>query len=419
MLSTTLDLEANPFISMLKRVDSAVAGFHGRIVTFGAAFSGISAAVGMVGNAFSRLTGFLDLGGHLTDLSAATGESKSELLVLEQAFKNAGLGAEGVSGFVAKLHKGIGGLNDEGKSTAAALTELGTSAEELRSLPVTEQVKKLSAGFAGIEDPARRGQAAMNLFGKSGESLLAVFRDPEAIGTARTQVGGLAGMIDKLAPILDTVGDAIGALHLKFYQLVGGAMIGAGLEFTNLADAINRLDLTNLGTAIGQVARALMVIGDVVRFLVPVVLSLGAGWAASAALTSIASVSMVGAVARVTTATVAGVRSIMASLGPVGLAVAGLTFLWMKFHKTAEKPLELPALADASKASSAASGDVSKLGVGGMTSRGLNAFAGFVGATSDPLVRRVDQTNALLRSIDTKLTRSQPAQGTPRPDLPV
>src|SRR5262245_13549632 len=102
MLSTTLDLEANPVIATLKRVDSGVAGFHGRIVSFGAAFSGLSAFANMVAGAFQKLTSVINLGGELNDLSAETGEATSDLLIFQQALKNTRLGAEGVGPVLAR-----------------------------------------------------------------------------------------------------------------------------------------------------------------------------------------------------------------------------------------------------------------------------------------------------------------------------
>lgn len=41
------------------------------------------------------LKGAIDMGGELSDLSAVTGQSVSDLVVLRQAFQNAGIGAVG------------------------------------------------------------------------------------------------------------------------------------------------------------------------------------------------------------------------------------------------------------------------------------------------------------------------------------
>ena len=100
MLATTLDLEANPFLAALKRVDNAVSGFRGKLVAFGSAFTGIAAAANMVSGAFAKFSGVLNLGGELTDLSTATGEAVGELLVTQTAFKNAGKEGNALGGFI-------------------------------------------------------------------------------------------------------------------------------------------------------------------------------------------------------------------------------------------------------------------------------------------------------------------------------
>lgn len=422
MLATTLDLQANPFLSTLKRVDAAVAGFHGRLVTFSAAFTGISAAANMVAGAFAKFGSVLNLGGQLTDLSAGTGEAVGELLVAQTAFKNAGKEGNALGGFISKLHKAIGGLNEEGKATSAAFGELSTSAEALRGVGINEQISILSKGFAGIEDPARRGQVAMALFGKSGEELLAVFRDPEAISTARTQVGGLAGTMEKLAPTLDVIGDAIGGITLKFQQLTAGALSVIAPQTLGFADALNKLDLTNVGIALGYVAKAVIVTAQAVQFALPVVASLGAGWLASMALTQAASIGIVAAVRSVVVATVSGIRTIMVALGPVGLAVAGLTYLWQKFRKTEEDApaaLNVPTLTGGTAGGGNSAG--ANFAVSNLTKSGLNAFSGG-GMGGDPLVARADKTNALLQQMLAALSSGfkvgQNMFGG-RPDLPV
>lgn len=422
MLDTTLDLDANPFVAALTAVNSAVDKFSGRITAVSSLFSGLRDASDMVMHVFEKFATVLDLGGELSDLSAATGEAKGELLVLEQAFQNAGKGAQDVGPFIAKLHKAIGGINEEGKNTAAAFAALNTSAEELRNLPVTEQVAKMSEGFAGLTDASDRGQVAMNLFGKSGEELLALFRDQEAIATARTQVGGLAGTIEKIAPLLDNIGDALGAVNRKFEQLAAGFI--AGGDFQDFSAALNAIDLTSIGEMLGKVAGLLIDVGKALKPLLPVVLALGAGWLASMAATQIASIGIVAAVRSVVAATVTGIRAIMVSLGPYGIAIAALTYLWLKLRDSADQAPDAPAAGEAANSAAAsASNPFGSLGVSDMTKRGLSAFTGVSGFSvggSDPVASRVDRSNALLEQIASNTAPKQVGDAhTKRPNLPV
>ncbi len=425
MLSTTLDLEANPFVATLKSVNAAVDKFQGKITAIASLFSGLRDAAEMASQVFEKFASTLELGGHLTDLSAATGETKGELLVLEQAFKNAGKGADSVGPFISKLHKALGGVNEEGKNTAAAFAALGTSAEALKGLSVNDQVQKLSKGFSSITDSADRGQVAINLFGKSGEELLAVFRDDEAIATARDQVGGLGAVMEKIAPILDNIGDALGAITLKFQQLTAGFIDGIGLT-DGFSKALNKIDLTGIGEKLGQIAGAFVAAGKAMKELVPIVLSLGAGWLVSMAASQIASVGIIAAVQAVYAATTTAIRGIFAALGPLGLAVAALTYLWTKFHKTVDaNPFEGIKKAFAPQLSSPGgqSSGMTPLGVGSMTARGLSAFNGVGGVVigRDPVSDRIDRTNNLLSSMDSKLARLVDGSGKapPAPRRPL
>lgn len=405
MLSATLDLEANPFLATLKRVDNAVSGLHGRIVTFGAAFSGIQAAASMVTGAFEKLKGTIDLGGELNDLRSETGQTVTDLLVFRQMLSNVRLGAEGIGPFIAKWQKALAGVNEEGKPTTKVLEDLGIASDKVVNMGLLDQVALLGQRFRAIEDPAKRAAMAQALFGKSGTKSLAFLMDPEAIGQSRTQVGGLAATMEKLAPTLDTIGDAVGGITLKFQQLTAGALAVVAPEALTLADALNRLDLTGIGTAIGYVALGFIQLVEVLKPLVPVVLSLGAGWLASMASVQVASVGIVGAVQAVTVATVTGVRAMMASLGPIGIAVAALTFLWLKFRKsTGEKvDFKMPKLPE-TPALEAKQNPLGNAPVGSLTRVGLNAFGGNGGI--DPAAARVDRSNAILEQIRDHVARA-------------
>lgn len=420
MLSTTLDLQANPFVNVLRTVDRAVGAFSAKLNTLTGGFTGLQSAAQTVSAVFDRFRSTLDLGGTLTDQSAATGEAAGELLVLRTMFQNAGKDANATSGFIAKLHKAIGGFNEEGTSTRQAFDALGTSAEELRGLPVTAVVQRLTEGFAGIENASDRGQVAMRLFGKSGQDLLAIFRDPEALALARTQVGGLAGTMDRLAPTLDLIGDAVTGITLKFQQFTAGALQIVAPEAAGLAEALNRLDLTSLGRAAGYVALAVIRVGEALKVLVPIVVSLGVGWAGSAAVTALAGVRIVATMRAVTLATVTGMRAIYAAIGPVGLLIAGLTYLWMKFHDAAGDPIKAGEAAAGAGAKQSSSPFVNGIGVSSLTARGLDAYTGGMSMPTDPVVSRQDETNRLLREVrDAVRLNNKTDKPGPRPDLKV
>lgn len=407
MLATTLTLDNNPFLGALRAVDGVVSGFNRRINNLVSGFTGLQSAAQTVSQVFNGLKSTLDLGGHLSDVSAQTGATAGDVLILEQAFKDAGQGSDAAANFIRKMQVAVSGVGSESKKQQDALRELGLSQESLADMSVVEQTKALQRGFEGVASAADRTKLAVDLFGRTGSQNLTLLMDPNALGKAQQRVGGLAPLMTRLAETFDRLSDAVGAAGLKLQQLMAGAMAVLAPQAVSLAEAFDAIDLTGLGVAIGRVVQAFLGIGTALRELLPILVAYGAGWAASAVATSLASGVMVRSIAAVATATAVGARSIMASLGPVGLLIAGLTYAWMKFgggFGKVELPkmeeIELPKMEEMlPKTPIAAEGGPSaSMSVGSLAQRGLNAFSGG-GAGFDPIGSRIDRTNELLREV--------------------
>ena len=186
------------------------------------------------------------------DLKAQTGQSAGDLLVLRQAFQNAGLGADGVAANVSKMQKALSGANEEGNSTADALKELGLNMEQVAGSSTVDQMKALTGAFAKVSDPIQRARLATDLFGKSGAQMLRIFGDAGALSTARQQVGGLADTMNQYSAQMDAVGDALGSLGTKQQQFFGALLSGALPELTKAVDKINSIDLTHWGKPLAK-----------------------------------------------------------------------------------------------------------------------------------------------------------------------
>lgn len=258
-ISAELQLKTGKFAAAFTRVDSMLLRMQNRAIALYGGFKGISFAAnlitGSVSAAAERMKKIFDLGGEMADVSANTGMAASEAMVLRQAFSNAGMGADGVQGSVAKLQKALAGTNEEGESTNAALQRLGLSAGELDDLPVIEQIKRLQQAFAGIEDPAERAKTAMELFGKSGVKMLALLGDSRALTLAGEQVGQLGALMDANAGKFDNMSDNINTLMgLKVEQFFAGfAEQLVGLD--GKLEGLSKVDLTSVGSEISAAAQ--------------------------------------------------------------------------------------------------------------------------------------------------------------------
>lgn len=234
-----------------------VGGYLGLGVAGGAAAASM-ATVAVIGTlARTMIDGTraaADFAGEMSDLSAQTGETAEDAIILGQAFKNAGL-----SGMVGPslnlLQKALAGVNEEGQPTAGVFKRLGLSIDELKNMRATEQIEKISAAIAKLRTPADQSKAAMELFGRSGGRMLALLKDSSSIDTARTQVGALAENIGVAAEDLDKFSDAIGAMDLQQIKFFAGFARGISGDLASVAEALNKMDFSIHGEKLGNMAR--------------------------------------------------------------------------------------------------------------------------------------------------------------------
>jgi len=96
--------------SVAKTASSVQTSF-GSMVKAGAAlalgFGAIKLAANAISGTFSTFKDALDLGGELSDLSDQTGETAGNLLVLQRAFDNSGVGADKVGTSINKIQKAL------------------------------------------------------------------------------------------------------------------------------------------------------------------------------------------------------------------------------------------------------------------------------------------------------------------------
>ena len=226
---------------------------------------GIAAGLGAIVSAFTNarqaisyfaggIKDISDFSGKMSDLSAQTGQTVGDVVVLGQAFRNAGMGSEMVGQSLNLLQKALTGVNEEGQPTADVFKRLGLSIGDLKSMSATSQMEAISQAIAKLPTPADQARAAMEMFGRSGGRMLAIFKDTSAMSVAREQVGGLAESLAGSAGDLDKFSDATGSLDLKSRQFFAAFAAGVAGDLASAADAINKVDLTPYGDKLGTLA---------------------------------------------------------------------------------------------------------------------------------------------------------------------
>lgn len=376
MLLGELTLDAAPASSAIDKLEGKMGG----LTSAGGALGGllgdiasgplgaITAAVGTAAGIIGGLANVMNLGGQLHDVSLATGETAGSLVILREAFSEAGLGADSVGGYLLKMQKALNGMNEDGEDASKVFKTLGVSVTELKSLDAIGQFQALQKGFAGITDQAQRVQIARDLLGKGGGKALALLGDPEVLDDARKRAGPLADIMDKNADSFDKLGDVVESLKLNFQEFFGGLLSKLAPELTKIADALGNIDFTGFGETVGALVTPFVRLLTVLGELAPLINEVGefASYVAGSGST--------------------------ANIGLSGKYGGHSKLLGAQSDSSFSGPIT----------------GLSKFGGG---------FFGNGGAQTDPLLIQAQQTNQLLRTI-AENTRRSPT-GSSLPGLPV
>lgn len=217
-----------------------------------AAAIGLAAAAAGAAAVGVGLKNAFDVGGNLTDLSAQTGVAVKDLAVLQQAFENAGIGAEKVGPSMAKMQKAISEAGMGSESAQQKFSQIGLSVKQLQGKSAADQMKLVGDAINNLGDDSQRTQAAIDIFGKSGASMLALFSDSEAMASAASMIGSQADILQKNSAIFDRISDNLGSAGKKMQ----GFFVGMADQLAPLIDPLLQLfaetDFAAMGQGIGR-----------------------------------------------------------------------------------------------------------------------------------------------------------------------
>jgi hypothetical protein len=247
----------------LERLDSkSKATSRGFDMSFGkigiaAGVAGVAVKAGMMAveaataSARAVVDGFrqaIDLGGALTDLSSRTGETAGNLLVLQRAFENSGIGADAVGQSINKLQKFMAEAAAGSAQQTDTLNALGIAMVDLAGKTPTEQMQLLAQKIAAISDPAQRARVSMEIFGRSGGQLLPLLNNFSGeLDTARGQLGSMPDAMDRSARAMDDLGDNMGAISSKAMEFAAGFIEKALPALNAFTSALSGVDAAGWG----------------------------------------------------------------------------------------------------------------------------------------------------------------------------
>ena len=258
-LAASLKLDgASAMTSGLRSVGSAASGLtsvlsavQGPLALLGVSFAAFKSVAGIT----EGLKGVFEAGRELQTLSRATGESVGNIKMLQGAFSAAGLEAGEVPNALRAMQRAIGGVNEEGQPTSATLQRLGVNIQALKGMTAVQQMQALSGAFAKLPDPASQGAAAMQVFAREGQSMLALFRDPEAMAGLGKGMSAQAAIFQRNSAMFARVAQDLQAIGGKVRGLFAGIAEGIGPVILPLLDKLKSIDLTPIGQQIGSIVR--------------------------------------------------------------------------------------------------------------------------------------------------------------------
>ena len=244
------DSGAKHLQSVAASAGSTIANHFGKIAT---AVVGITAAFMGVRVAVQAFSSAIEMGGKLNDLAARTGETAGNLSILQRAFQNAGAGADAVGPTINRLQRAIVEAGEGGKEQAEAFAKLGLNLSELKNLTPTEQLQAVAKALQGVGNDSDRSAIAMQLLGRSGGELLPLLR---AMGVeldiARSQLGGLPGVMDRSNQAFDTIGDNMAAIGAKTTEFAAGLLEKVAPALADLTTRLANIDAAGFGAKLSE-----------------------------------------------------------------------------------------------------------------------------------------------------------------------
>lgn len=238
-----VDLSASIRSSLTPHLD----GVTKQLLTMAAAITSVRMVIAGFRDAISG-------GADLQRLSLRTGESVRDLVIQEQAFRNAGLGANYLATASNLLDRALSPLNANSKRNVEVFRELGLTMDELRGKNLSEQLTLLSEGFARLPDQAARAEAAMQIFGRyAGGQMLQLLGDPHWLELATEQAGRLGDRMEQDAASFNDVAKSLNIIKVRLKEMWVAAAEQLLPTLRSIASIFGGMNLSGLGTMIGAV----------------------------------------------------------------------------------------------------------------------------------------------------------------------
>lgn len=163
----------------------------------------------------------INLGGELNHLRQITGETESNLAILQGAFKDSGVGSNNLQTRVNRLRQSIDDARRGTGRAADGFEKLGLNVEHIAALGARDQLEEIGAAIMQIENPTERAARAMDLFGQRGADMLQLF-ETGAIGQREQLFGEQAELLEKNSVLFEAASTRLGRVG----EILRGFFVG-------------------------------------------------------------------------------------------------------------------------------------------------------------------------------------------------
>ncbi len=233
---------------------SKIKGTLGSLTGFASKFTlgltGLGGALSLAGLG-AGIKNIANMAGGISDVAAQTKLTVREVMIFQQAFKDAGLSTESLSIAIFQMDKNLIAARDTGGELEMVFKRLGLNIEELTELKTAERFLKISSAIASLRNEAEKTRAAMQIFGKSGAAMKGLFADDTAFAKAERLLGKMPALFEKNAALWDSISDSISNLGLKSQQFFAGFLDQNDTAIRRILDAYESVDLTGFGARVG------------------------------------------------------------------------------------------------------------------------------------------------------------------------
>ena len=249
-LSYAVRLDSSGFASGLRYAQKSLSAFR-----IGLANALVSKGFSLLQQAASRfastLRSSLDLGSELTHLSAETGATVSQLLVLRQTFQDCGVPAGSLSTSLVMMQKALSGISETGQRTEGVFAALGLDIGELRKMSPSDAFQAIGSAIGSLGSAADRTAASVAIFGRSGAALNRVFSNPDAIRQARDSLGSMPSIMALNASRAEAWQTSMGRLQTQIQGGVMGALSAIAPVLEDISGKVASIDFGEIGLNIG------------------------------------------------------------------------------------------------------------------------------------------------------------------------